>query len=307
MTSPHPSTASAAPSASGRRAAASVSGADAVRLRSLRRAYDRVDALDGVDLAVRAGTFTAVMGPSGSGKSTLLHCAAGLDRPTSGTVEVGGTELTGLSERRLTLLRRDLIGFVFQSFNLVPSLTAAQNVALPLRLAGRRPSRAEVREALARVGLADRAGHRPTELSGGQQQRVALARALITRPAVLFGDEPTGALDTATSREVMEMLRELVDLEGQTIVMVTHDPVAAAYADRVVFLVDGRVADDLAAPGAERIAARLTAGRERAGHGTRGNGTRGAGRGNSNSNSNSVGTGTNTGINTGAQAPEASC
>ncbi|WP_443051194.1 ABC transporter ATP-binding protein [Streptomyces sp. JV185] len=217
-------------------------------------------------LTVRAGTFTAVMGPSGSGKSTLLHCAAGLDRPTSGTVEVGGVRLTGLSERRLTLLRRDRIGFVFQAFNLLPSLTAAQNVALPLRLAGRRPSRTEVRDALARVGLADRARHRPAELSGGQQQRVALARALITRPAVLFGDEPTGALDTATGRGVMEMLRELVDGEGQTVVMVTHDPVAAAYADRVVFLVDGRVADDLAGPGAERIAARMTAGRGAAGH-----------------------------------------
>ncbi|MGW9134702.1 ABC transporter ATP-binding protein [Streptomyces sp. NPDC055681] len=235
--------------------------ADALRLRSVRRAYGDVDALHGIDLAVRPGTFTAVMGPSGSGKSTLLHCAAGLDRPTSGTVEVGGTELTGLSERRLTLLRRDRIGFVFQSFNLVPSLTAAQNVALPLRLAGRRPSRTDVRASLARVGLADRADHRPTELSGGQQQRVALARALITRPAVLFGDEPTGALDTETSRQVLVMLRELVDRERQTIVMVTHDPVAAAYADRVVFLVDGQVADDLTGLTAERIATWTAAGR----------------------------------------------
>lgn len=235
--------------------------ADAVRLRSVRRVHGDVDALRGVDLTVRPGTFTAVMGPSGSGKSTLLHCAAGLDRPTSGTVEVGGTELTGLSERRLTLLRRNRIGFVFQSFNLVPSLTAAQNVALPLRLAGRRPSRTDVRASLARVGLADRADHRPTELSGGQQQRVALARALITRPAVLFGDEPTGALDTATSRQVLVMLRELVDRERQTIVMVTHDPVAAAYADRVVFLVDGQVADDLTGLTAERIATWTAAGR----------------------------------------------
>jgi putative ABC transport system ATP-binding protein len=239
----------------------STAAADAVRLRSVRRSYGNLDALGGVDLTVRPGTFTAVMGPSGSGKSTLLHCAAGLDRPTSGTVEVGGTALTGLSERRLTLLRRDRIGFVFQSFNLVPSLTAAQNVALPLRLAGRRPSRTEVRASLARVGLADREGHRPTELSGGQQQRVALARALITRPAVLFGDEPTGALDTATSQEVLVMLRELVDREGQTIVMVTHDPVAAAYADRVVFLVDGHIADDLTGLSVERIAAWMTAAR----------------------------------------------
>ncbi|WP_392671441.1 ABC transporter ATP-binding protein [Streptomyces sp. LN785] len=234
---------------------------DAVRLRAVRRSYGDTDALGGVDLTVRPGTFTAVMGPSGSGKSTLLHCAAGLDRPTSGTVEVGGVALTGLSERRLTLLRRDRIGFVFQSFNLVPSLTAAQNVALPLRLAGRRPSRSAVHASLARVGLAGRAEHRPAELSGGQQQRVALARALITRPAVLFADEPTGALDTATGRQVLGTMRELVDREGRTTVMVTHDPVAAACADRVVFLVDGRIADDLTGPSAERIAAWMTAAR----------------------------------------------
>ncbi|WP_329119203.1 ABC transporter ATP-binding protein [Streptomyces sp. NBC_01465] len=214
----------------------------AVRLTAVRRVYRDVAALDGVDLDFRTGTFTAVMGPSGSGKSTLLQCAAGLDRPTSGVVEVGGTPLTGLSERRLTLLRRERIGFVFQAYNLMPSLTAAQNVALPLRLAGRKPSKAEIGEALGRVGLEGRAGHRPAELSGGQQQRVALARALVTRPTVLFGDEPTGALDTTTSAEVMSMLRELVDRDGQTIVMVTHDPAAAEYADRVVRLVDGRVA-----------------------------------------------------------------
>ncbi|MFF9068445.1 ABC transporter ATP-binding protein [Streptomyces sp. NPDC014891] len=231
----------------------------AVRLRRLTRHHRDVRALDGVDLDFRAGTFTAVMGPSGSGKSTLLQCAAGLDRPTSGRVEVGGVALEGLSERRLTLLRRDRIGFVFQSFNLLPALTAAQNVALPLRLAGRRPARAEVREALARVGLAGRERRRPGELSGGQQQRVAIARALITRPAVLFGDEPTGALDSTTSREVLDMLRELVDRDGQTIVMVTHDPVAAARADRVVFLVDGRVAGELPGPTVETVAARMTA------------------------------------------------
>lgn len=230
----------------------------AVRLTAVRREYRGVTALDGVDLDFLAGTFTAVMGPSGSGKSTLLQCAAGLDRPTSGTVTVAGTDLTGLGERALTLLRRDRIGFVFQSFNLLPSLTAAQNVALPLRLAGRRPSRAEVREALGRVGLAERAGHRPSQLSGGQQQRVALARALITRPAVLFGDEPTGALDTTTGRQVLTLLRELVDREGQTTVMVTHDPVAAARADRVVFLVDGRVVDELLTPDAETVASRMT-------------------------------------------------
>ncbi|MCX4665441.1 ABC transporter ATP-binding protein [Streptomyces sp. NBC_01381] len=229
----------------------------AVRLTAVRRLYRDVTALDGVDLQLASGTFTAIMGPSGSGKSTLLQCAAGLDRPTSGAVEVGGTELSGLSERRLTLLRRDRIGFVFQSFNLLPSLTAAQNVALPLRLAGRRPSRTEIFEALARVGLAERARHRPGELSGGQQQRVALARALVTRPAVLFGDEPTGALDTTTSREVLVLLRGLVDGEGQTVVMVTHDPVAASYADRVVFLVDGRVADEVVAPGVGEVARRM--------------------------------------------------
>lgn len=230
----------------------------AVRLTALRRFHRDVRALDGVDLAVPAGTFTAVMGPSGSGKSTLLQCAAGLDRPTSGSVRIGDTELTGLSERRLTLLRRERIGFVFQAFNLLPSLTAAQNVALPLRLAGRRPSRAEVRDALERVGLGGRAGHRPAELSGGQQQRVAIARALITRPSVLFGDEPTGALDTVTSRRVLALLRELVDDgDGRSLVMVTHDPVAAAHADRVVFLVDGRVADELSAPTAERVASRM--------------------------------------------------
>lgn len=229
----------------------------AVRLTDLRRVHRGVTALDGVRLDFARGTFTAVMGPSGSGKSTLLNCAAGIDRPTSGQVEIDGTALGGLSERRLTLLRRELVGFVFQAYNLIPSLTAAQNVALPLRLAGRRPARAAVLDALDRVGLRDRAGHRPAQMSGGQQQRTALARALITRPAVLFGDEPTGALDTVTSREVLALLRSLVDGEGQTVVMVTHDPVAASFADRVVFLVDGRVAGDMAAPAADAVAARL--------------------------------------------------
>ncbi|WP_043685250.1 ABC transporter ATP-binding protein [Streptomyces xylophagus] len=235
-----------------------------VRIRGLRRHYGDVRALDGVDLDFGTGTFTAVMGPSGSGKSTLLQCAAVLERPDGGTVTVDGVELAALGERRRTLLRRERIGFVFQSFNLLPSLTAAQNVALPLRLAGRRPSRGAVREALQRVGLAERAGHRPSQLSGGQQQRVALARALITRPAVLFGDEPTGALDTVTSRQVLLLLRELVDGGcdgsggGQTTVLVTHDPVAASYADRVVFLVDGRVSGELRAPSAAEVAARLT-------------------------------------------------
>ncbi|MDG9710367.1 ABC transporter ATP-binding protein [Streptomyces sp. DH10] len=231
---------------------------DAVRLDSVTRAYGSVTALDDVTLAFPAGTFTAVMGPSGSGKSTLLQCAAGLDRPTSGSVTVAGTELTGLSERRLTLLRRERVGFVFQAFNLLPALTAEQNVALPLRLAGRRVPKARVRQALQQVGLAERARHRPGQLSGGQQQRVALARALITRPDVLFADEPTGALDTRTGREVLGLLRGMVDREGQTVVMVTHDPVAAAHADRVLFLVDGRVHGELTAPSADAVAARMT-------------------------------------------------
>ncbi|MET8079747.1 ABC transporter ATP-binding protein [Streptomyces sp. NPDC005303] len=235
---------------------------DAIRLRSVSRSYgsgdSAVTALDQVSLSFPHGTFTAVMGPSGSGKSTLLQCAAGLDRPTSGSVSVGGTELTTLSETRLTLLRRERIGFVFQAFNLLPALTAEQNVALPLRLAGRRVPKSQVREVLQQVGLGDRARHRPTEMSGGQQQRVALARALITRPEVLFGDEPTGALDSQTSREVLALLRSMVDRGGQTIIMVTHDPVAAAYADRVAFLVDGRVNGELIGASADDIAARMT-------------------------------------------------
>ncbi|GIE77246.1 ABC transporter ATP-binding protein [Actinoplanes philippinensis] len=235
---------------------------DAIRLRRVVRRFGSGDAavtaLHDLTFSFGEGTFTAVMGPSGSGKSTLLQCAAGLDRPTSGTVLLGDTDLTRLDETRLTRLRRDRIGFVFQSFNLLPTLTAEQNVALPMRLAGRRPADGEVREALARVGLADRARHRPQEMSGGQQQRVAIARALITRPQVLFGDEPTGALDSSTGREVLRMLRALADDGGQTIVMVTHDPVAAAHADRVVFLADGRLHGTLDAPSPEAVASRMT-------------------------------------------------
>ncbi|MER5814366.1 ABC transporter ATP-binding protein [Streptomyces californicus] len=233
----------------------------AVRLRSVTRSYGKgasaVTALDNVSLDIPRGTFTAVMGPSGSGKSTFLQCTAGLDRPTAGQVFLGETDLSGLSEKKLTLLRRDRIGFVFQAFNLLPSLTAAQNVALPLRLAGRRPGRNDVLDVLEKVGLHERAGRRPGELSGGQQQRVALARALVTRPEVLFGDEPTGALDTTTGREVLTLLREMVD-RGQTVVMVTHDPVAASFADRVLFLTDGRVHGELLAPTAEQVAAHMT-------------------------------------------------
>ncbi|MGW6745053.1 ABC transporter ATP-binding protein [Streptomyces sp. NPDC055025] len=235
---------------------------DGIQLRSVTRRFGSgggsVTALDQISLSFPGGTFTAVMGPSGSGKSTLLQCAAGLDRPTSGSVAMGGTELTKLSETKLTLLRRERVGFVFQAFNLLPSLTAEQNAALPLRLAGRRPSKARVHEVLRQVGLGERARHRPSELSGGQQQRVALARALITRPEVLFADEPTGALDSRTGREVLTLLRGMVDHGGQTVVMVTHDPVAASYADRVVFLVDGRVNGELIAASAEDIAARMT-------------------------------------------------
>ncbi|WIM99362.1 ABC transporter ATP-binding protein [Actinoplanes oblitus] len=217
----------------------------------------RLVALDDVSVAFERGTFSAVMGPSGSGKSTLLHCAAGLERPAAGSVTVDGVVLDDLTEDRLTRLRRDRIGFVFQAFNLVSALTAEQNVSLPARLAGRRPKAADVAAALAEVGLADRRQHRPSELSGGEQQRVAVARALLSRPAVVFADEPTGALDSVTSRQILDLLRRLVDEHGQTVVMVTHDPVAAARADRILFLADGRIVDDVRpALSPERIAAR---------------------------------------------------
>ncbi|MFF1919834.1 ABC transporter ATP-binding protein [Streptomyces sp. NPDC058221] len=220
---------------------------DAVELHGLRKVHGNGDhavtALDGVSLRFPRGTFTAIMGPSGSGKSTLLQCAAGLEQPSEGQIIIAGSDIGRLNEAQRTELRRDRIGFVFQAFNLVESLTAAQNVELPSRFAGRRAGRQQVAGALASVGLAERAGHRPSQLSGGQQQRVALARALVTRPDVLFADEPTGALDTVTSQEVLRMMRMLVDREGQTTLMVTHDPVAAAVADVVVFLKDGRIAD----------------------------------------------------------------
>jgi putative ABC transport system ATP-binding protein len=217
-----------------------------------------VRALDDVSLAFESGTFSAIMGASGSGKTTLLQCAAGLDRPDRGTVRIGATDLTGLGERRLAQLRRRSVGFVFQSFNLLPSLTAAQNATLPLRLAGEHPRRRVARDALARVELADRAGHRPAQLSGGQQQRVAIARALITAPEVIFADEPTGALDTRSAHDVLSLLRDATDRDGRTLIMVTHDPVAAAFADRVVFLADGRVVDELAAPRAQTVADLMT-------------------------------------------------
>jgi putative ABC transport system ATP-binding protein len=220
----------------------------ALSLHDVRRTYGRgsssVTALDGVSLVVPVHTWTAVMGPSGSGKSTLLHVAAGLERADSGHVRLAGHDLTRATDKLLTSLRRTEIGFCFQSFNLMGALTAAQNVALPLRLGG------------ARV---DRARHRPRELSGGQQQRVAIARALVTEPAVLFADEPTGALDTASARSLLTMLRELVDGRGQTVAMVTHDPAAAARADTVVFLADGRIVDRLDRPNPSAVAARLAA------------------------------------------------
>ncbi|MFB7908585.1 ABC transporter ATP-binding protein [Kitasatospora sp. NPDC059146] len=234
-----------------------------LRLEDVHRTYgtgpEAVRALRGVDVGFDRGTFTAVMGPSGSGKSTLLQCSAGLDRPDRGRVVLDGTDLAGLTETQLTVLRRQRLGFVFQAFNLVGSLTAEQNVGLPLRLAGRRPDRAEVHRALAQVGLGERAGHLPSQLSGGQQQRVAIARALITKPRMLFADEPTGALDSSSSRDVLALLRDLVDREGQSTVMVTHDPVAAAHADRVLFLADGRIVDDLPRPTAQQVAERMTA------------------------------------------------
>ncbi len=202
-----------------------------------------VEAVRGVSLEVPAGQFTAIMGPSGSGKSTLMHLLAGLDRPTEGGVEIGGQDITTMSDKKLTLLRRKHIGFVFQAFNLVPTLTAEENVTLPLSIAGKKIERSWVDSVLQRVGLDDRRSHRPAELSGGQQQRVAVARALVAEPTVLFADEPTGNLDSRTSAEVLELLREAASVYGQTIVMVTHDEGAAEAADRVIHIVDGRVED----------------------------------------------------------------
>jgi putative ABC transport system ATP-binding protein len=216
-----------------------------------------VRALDGADVDILAGQLTAVMGPSGSGKSTLMHALAGLDSIDSGRISLGGTDLAELSERQLTLLRRDRIGFVFQSFNLVPALTAAENIALPLTLAGRTPDAEWLRQLVTTLGLADRLGHRPSELSGGQQQRVAVARALVSRPEIVFADEPTGNLDTRHGQALLQFLRDAARDLGQTIVMVTHDPTAAAYADRVVFLTDGRVIDELLEPDVDSILSRM--------------------------------------------------
>ncbi|MCG2622936.1 ABC transporter ATP-binding protein [Arthrobacter sp. I2-34] len=207
-----------------------------------------VVALDAVTVDFAAGAFTAIMGPSGSGKSTLLHCMAGLDTLSSGQAFIGGTDIASLSDKELTLLRRDRLGFIFQAFNLLPVLTARENITLPLDLAGRKVDGEWFEKVIASLGLGERLGHRPAQLSGGQQQRVAVARALATKPEVVFGDEPTGALDSRTGAELLGFLRSAVDDLGQTVVMVTHDPVAASYADRVVFLADGRVVDELQAP-----------------------------------------------------------
>ncbi|MFD7907049.1 ABC transporter ATP-binding protein [Kitasatospora sp. NPDC059722] len=213
----------------------------------------RVTALDGVSIGFREGEFTAIMGPSGCGKSTLMHCAAGLDTPTSGSVRIGTTELGPLDDRQLTRLRRDRIGFVFQAFNLLPTLTALENITLPLAIAGRRPDQRWLDRVVAMVGLAERLGHRPAQLSGGQQQRVAVARALAGQPAVVFADEPTGNLDSRAGTEVLGFLRDSVRELGRTVVMVTHDPVAAAFADRAVFLADGRLVDEMVRPTPDRV------------------------------------------------------
>jgi putative ABC transport system ATP-binding protein len=216
-----------------------------------------VRALDGVSVAFPEGHFTAIMGPSGSGKSTLMHCLAGLDTPTSGHVLIGDVELSTLSDKKLTLLRRDRIGFVFQAYNLIPTLTALENITLPMALAGRRPDQAWVGHVIDIVGLGDRLAHRPAELSGGQQQRVAIARALASQAQIIFADEPTGNVDSRAGAEILTFMRDAVRGLGQTIVMVTHDPIAAGYADTAVFLNDGRIVDTMPEPNADKVLDRL--------------------------------------------------
>ncbi|MFI8228288.1 ABC transporter ATP-binding protein [Streptomyces sp. NPDC085900] len=234
----------------------------AVQLTDVTKRYgegpDAVLALDKVSAGIEPGTFTAVMGPSGSGKSTFLHCAAGLDRPTAGEVRLGDQDLSALRERRLTELRRTRVGFVFQAFNLLPSLTVEQNILLPLRLAGRQPEPDWLRHIVGAVDLGGRLTRYPAQLSGGQQQRVAIARALVTRPEVIFADEPTGALDPETARDILLLLRQAVTDLHQTVVMVTHDPVAAAHTDQVLFLGAGRVVDGMVTPSADRVAEVMT-------------------------------------------------
>jgi putative ABC transport system ATP-binding protein len=219
----------------------------------------QVVALDQVTVDFRQGEFTAIMGPSGSGKSTLMHCVAGLDSFSSGSVRIGETELGSLKDKQLTQLRRDKIGFIFQAFNLLPTLTALENITLPMDIAGRKPNKQWLDQVIAMVGLSDRLGHRPTQLSGGQQQRVAVARALASQPEIIFGDEPTGNLDSRSGAEVLGFLRNSVRELGQTVVMVTHDPVAASYADRVIFLADGRIVDEMLRPSADGVLDRMKA------------------------------------------------
>ena len=217
----------------------------------------RVTALDGISVSFGRGNFTAVMGPSGSGKSTLMHCMAGLDEVTEGSVYIGDQDLSSLNDRRLTRLRRERVGFIFQAFNLVPTLTASENITLPLDLAGRKPDHQWFEQVVETLGLSDRLGHRPQELSGGQQQRVAAARAMVARPDLIFADEPTGNLDSTASAELLEFLQSAVDEYGQTIVMVTHDAVAASYSDRIVFLADGKVVATMVDPTPERVLDRI--------------------------------------------------
>jgi putative ABC transport system ATP-binding protein len=216
-----------------------------------------VRALDGVTVEFATGRYTAIMGPSGSGKSTLLHCAAGLDTLTSGKAYIGDADLSTLTDQRLTILRRDHVGFVFQAFNLVPTITAAENITLPLLLAGHKGDREWIAKIIETLGIGNRLSHRPQELSGGQQQRVAVARALASKPEIIFADEPTGNLDSRAGAEVLTFMRRAVDEMGQTIVMVTHDPIAASYADRIVFLADGRIVDEMQQPTAERVLERM--------------------------------------------------
>jgi putative ABC transport system ATP-binding protein len=235
--------------------------ANAARVEDVTKVYGvgqaEVRALDGVTRAFPRGRFTAIMGPSGSGKSTLMHCMAGLDRVTSGRVWIGGTEITTLAERHVTEIRRDRVGFVFQAFNLVPTLTAEENILLPLDIAGRRPDRSWFDLVVGSLEIGDRLGHRPAELSGGQQQRVAAARALVSRPEIVFADEPTGQLDSRSSADLLGVMRRAVDEFAQTIVMVTHDPNAASAADVVLFLADGRVVGEMEEPTADRILERM--------------------------------------------------
>ena len=253
MPAPIVETAASAPSFTG--PAAQVK--DAVKIYG--RGDTEVRALDGVTTSFDQGAYSAIMGPSGSGKSTLMHCLAGLDRLTSGQVYIGGTDISSLSDRALTALRRDRVGFVFQTFNLVPTLNALENMTLPMDLAGRKPDREWLDAIISTLAIGDRLKHKPAELSGGQQQRVAVGRALASRPEIIFADEPTGNLDSHAGAEVLHLLKDAVDTLHQTVVMVTHDPVAAGYSDRVIFLADGLIVDEMAAPTAARVLDRMKA------------------------------------------------